>query len=120
MRPHKRAKNEGARDMKREKISRKRYDREFILHAVRLCTEEGRKVYEVAKTLGLHPHMLYRWKEEHQRDPANAFPGKGHLKPEELKIRELQKELYSVRQQRDILKKAVAIFSKEPQKYTSS
>lgn len=102
------------------KRPRKSYDREFILHAVRLCTEEGRKVLEVSKSLGIHPHMLYRWKEQFEHDPANAFPGKGHLKPEDAELRRLQRELYSVKQQRDILKKALAIFSKEPRKYTNS
>ena len=106
--------------METGKRKRKKYDREFILHAIKLCTEDGRKPLEVAHSLGIHPHMLYRWKEEFAKDPANAFPGKGYLKPEEAELRRLKRELYDVKQQRDILKKALAIFSKPPQKYTSS
>jgi len=105
--------------MKTGKRPRKKYDREFILHALRLCTEDGRKPREVARTLGIHPHMLYRWKVEFERDPANAFPGKGYLKPEEAENRRLKREVYDLKQQRDILKKALAIFSKTPQKYSS-
>jgi len=60
--------NRGGTGMKTGKRSYKKYDREFILHAVKLVTEEGRKVYEVAKSLGIHPHMLYRWKVEFVKD----------------------------------------------------
>ena len=105
--------------MKSGKRKRKRYDREFMLHAIKLVTEEGRKVYEVAKSLGIHPHLLYRWKVEFEKDPAHAFPGKGYGKPEDAENRRLRREVYDLKQQRDILKKALAIFSKTPQKYMS-
>ena len=101
--------------MKQGKRIRKKYDREFILHAVRLCTEDGRSVNEVANSLGVQYQMLYRWKQEFEKDPANAFPGKGYLKPEDAELRRLQRENYSLKQQHSILKKALAIFSKEPQ-----
>ena len=104
--------------MKTGKRPRKKYDREFILHAVRLCTEDGRKPLEVAQSLGIHPHLLYRWKAEFDKDPANAFPGKGQLKPQDAELRRLQRENYKLKRQQDILKKALAIFSSEPQKST--
>jgi transposase len=47
-------------------------------------------------------------------DPEQAFPGKGHLKDRDEEVRRLRRELERVTQDRDILKKAVAIFSKEP------
>jgi len=62
--------------------------------------------------------MLYRWKAEFDKDPGNAFPGKGKLKPEEAELRRLQRENYQLKRQQDILKKALAIFSQEPQKST--
>jgi transposase len=104
--------------MKTGKKPRKKYDREFILHAVRMVTEEERSVIEVARSLGIHYQLLYRWKCEFEKDPVNAFPGKGNIKPEDAELRRLQRENYSLKQQRDILKKALAIFSKEPQKNT--
>ena len=104
--------------MKAGKRLRKKYDREFILHAVRLCTEDGRKPLEVAKSLGIHPHMLYRWKAEFDKDPANAFPGRGYLKPQDAELRQLQRDNYKLKRQQDILKKALAIFSSEPRKST--
>ena len=47
-------------------------------------------------------------------DTAHAFPGKGHLKPADEQMRCLKKELTDVKEERDILKKALAIFSKHP------
>ena len=81
-------------------IRRKRtYDKEFKLEAVRLVLEEGHSVASVERKLGT---------------------GKGNLKPPEKEIHELRKELEQVKRERDILKKTVAIFSKDPDRYTRS
>ncbi len=94
--------------------SRKKYDREFILEAVKLVVDHGRTVSEVSESLGIKESLLYRWKRDYLKDPENAFPGKGHMKPAEAEIFRLRKELAGVTMERDILKKAVAIFSKTP------
>ena len=94
--------------------SRRKYDREFKLEAVRLVTQGGRSVVEVAKDLGIHENLLYNWRRKYLDDTAHAFPGKGHLKPAEEELRRLKKELIDVKEERDILKKALAIFSKHP------
>jgi transposase len=57
---------------------------------------------------------LYKWREKYTEDIAHAFPGKGRLKPAEEELRRMRRELADVTQERDILKKALAIFSKEP------
>jgi transposase len=57
---------------------------------------------------------LYKWREKYIEDIAHAFPGKGRLKPAEEEVRRMRRELADVTQERDILKKALAIFSKEP------
>ena len=93
---------------------RKYYDREFKINAVSLVTERGRKVSEVARDLGIHPNMLCRWRRELAKEPEQAFPGKGHLQDKDEEIRQLRKELVDTREERDILKKVVAIFSKHP------
>jgi len=67
---------------------------------------------EVARDLGINSNMLSRWKKELCEDPIHAFPGQGHLKPEEEKLRRIQRELEDVKEERDILKKALAVFSK--------
>ena len=94
--------------------SRRKYDREFKLEAVRLVTEGGRRVSEVARDLGIHENLLYNWRQKYLDDTAHAFPGKGHLKPADEEMRRLKKELTDVKEERDILKKALAIFSKHP------
>jgi transposase len=98
--------------MKQEK--RRKYDREFKVEAVKLATEAGRTVAEVARNLGIHENLLYKWKEKYSKDNEYAFPGKGHLKPAEEELRQMKRALAGVTQERDILKKALAIFSKEP------
>ena len=94
--------------------SRRKYDREFKLGAVRLITEGGRGVSEVARNLGIHENLLYNWRKKYLDDTTHAFPGKGHLKPADEELRRLKKELTDVKEERDILKKALAIFSKHP------
>jgi transposase len=93
---------------------RKTYTREFKLEAVRLAHESDKSVLQIAKELGIHSTMLGRWIKEFDQDPEQSFPGKGHLKDSDEEVRRLRRELDRVTQERDILKKAVAIFSKEP------
>jgi transposase len=93
---------------------RRKYDREFKVEAVKLVMGGGRAVAEVARNLGIHENLLYKWREKYTEDIAHAFPGKGRLKPAEEELRRTKRELANVTQERDILKKALAIFSKEP------
>jgi transposase len=93
---------------------RRKYDREFKVEAVKLVTGGGRAVAEVARNLWIHENLLYKWREKYSEDRAHAFPGKGRLKPAEEELRRMKRELADVTQERDILKKALAIFSKEP------
>ncbi len=93
---------------------RRRFDKGFKLEAVKLVVEEGRSVAEVSRNLGIHGNLLHNWKRQYGEDEEQAFPGKGRLKPQDEELRLLRKELKDVKQERDILKKALAIFSKEP------
>ena len=95
-----------------ETRSRRKYDRQFKLDAVRLTTSGGRRVAEVARDLGIEANMLHRWRRECRDDGMEAFPGKGRLKESDEELRRLQRELNDVKEERDILKKALAIFSK--------
>ncbi len=91
-----------------------KFDKEFKLEAVRLVVEEGRPVAEVSRCLGIHENLLHVWKRRYKEDMIDPFPGKGRLRPADDELRRLKKELADVKQERDILKKALAIFSKEP------
>ena len=98
-----------------EKGTRRRFTKEFKVEAVELVLRGSKTVVEIARDLGIRPELLYRWKSEYLADEGNAFPGIGHLRDqEEEEIRRLERELRSVQEERDILKKALAIFSKRP------
>ena len=91
-----------------ENGKRKRFDRDFKISAVKMITEDGRKGTEVARSLGIHLTQLYRWKRQFGDEGQKAFPGKGHL----TELAALRRKLRDVEMERDILKKAVGIFSK--------
>ena len=97
-----------------EKKGYRKYDKQFKEEAVRLATEGNRPVTEVAQGLGIHENLLHTWKRKHKEDPSGSFPGKGHLKPQDEELKKLQKENANLREEREILKKALAIFSKHP------
>ena len=92
---------------------RRKYDRQFKIEAIRLVTEDGRKATEVARNLGIHVNLIYLWKKQLAEDPKEAFPGLGNLKSSDAELRKLQRELADVKEERYILKKALAIFSKK-------
>ena len=95
------------------KKSRRRYSREFKLEAVQLVHNRGGKTTEVANSLGIHPNILQRWMREYANDPGYSFPGNGKLRTPDEQIRQLKNKLREVEEERDILKKALAIFSKK-------
>ena len=98
----------------------KRYDKEFKLEAVRMASEPRMTAREVERRLGIGQGVLSRWKSELRNDGTDAFPGKGHLKPDDEELRRLKRECERLRRERDILKKAVAIFSTDPHRYLGS
>lgn len=91
---------------------RKSYDQQFKIDAVSLAVNGGRRVGEVARDLGIDANVLYRWKRELAREQSEAFPGKGRLGPQEEELRRLRRELEQAKEDREILKKALAFFSK--------
>ena len=76
--------------------------------------EEGRRVSEVARELGMSEGLLNRWQVKYEEGKEDPFPGNGRLSPEGEAFRQLKRENERLRMKRDILKKAVAIFSEEP------
>ena len=101
--------------MMKEQKSRRQFTREFKEEAVTLLLGGDKRAVEVARNLGIRAELLYRWKNEYLNDRAQAFPGTGHLAdPEEERLRKLERELAGVTEERDILKKALAIFSRTP------
>ncbi|HSW63238.1 MAG TPA: transposase [Dissulfurispiraceae bacterium] len=74
------------------KKGRRSHSREFKGDAVRLVTNKGIAVSQLALELGVHENTIYKWLRQYQADPAGAFPGKGHLKPSDEVLRRLQRE----------------------------
>lgn len=99
---------------------RRKYTKEFKREAVRLVLEEGRTATEVERNLGTGKNLISRWIKEFKEDPEYAFPGQGKMKEPEQEVHDLRKELERVKRERDILKKAVAIFSTDPDRYSDS
>ena len=95
------------------KKKRKTYSREFKVEAVRLITEKGYSIAEASRSLGVEYSILRRWKQQLSGDPDNAFPGKGKLKAPDEELRRLKRELDRVKEERDILKKALAYFAED-------
>ncbi len=97
------------------------YDREFKQKAVELSYARG-NVKEIAEELGIRPELLYRWRREFKKYENNSFPGRGKPKMTDLERdnTRLRKELRDAKMERDILKKAVSIFSKSDGKSTNS
>jgi transposase len=93
-------------------MSRKTYDKEFKISAVKLVLDSGKSVDTVAKDLGISSNSLFNWKKQYMQDAQNAFPGKGRLRPDEEELRKKDKEIAMLKMERDILKKAIAYFAK--------
>ena len=101
--------------------SRRKFDPEFKRMAVELCNS-GKTSTQVGLELGIRAELVSRWKREFKSNPSGSFSGNGNvnLTPEEKEIARLKKELREAQIERDILKKAVSIFSKNDGKYFNS
>lgn len=93
--------------------SRRVYTPEFKVAAVKLVTEQGRSVAEAARSLGITEKILRQWKKALASKGGDAFPGHGNPPPVEAELRRLQEENKRLRMERDILKKATALFARE-------
>jgi transposase len=93
------------------KKTRRTYTPEFKREALRLLDTSDKSAAQIERDLGISAGCLSSWKRELAQDGAEAFPGQGRLTPEHEHIRQLERENELLRPERDILKKAVAIFS---------
>lgn len=94
-------------------MQRRKFSREYKLEAVKLVRERGVSVAQAARDLDIHENVLRKWVKDYGSDPAQAFPGHGQMKPEQLEIARLRKEVAKLKAERDILKKAAAYFAKD-------
>lgn len=94
------------------KSERRQFTQEFKKNAVNLVMEKGVPVRKVARDLDIHPNLVHQWRRMYITEGDGAFVGTGNLKPEDMEFKRLQKELDEVKEERDILKKALGVFSK--------
>jgi transposase len=100
--------------------TRREFTEEFKREAVLLLESSGRPLMQVAKEFGIQPSMLRNWRARGHGPAGSAAGQAGTSKillpasPDQAEIRRLQKELERAQMERDILKKAIGIFSGPP------
>jgi transposase len=94
---------------------RRRYNKQFKLEAIALFEHGERSMLEVERELGITKGLLAKWREalRQQVKPEEAFPGHGQLPASDAKLRELERENARLRMEKDILKKVLAMYSKD-------
>ena len=99
----------------------KRYSKEEKLEIVKLSLEDDQAVKDLAVRFGVSENAIYNWRKAYLKSEDKAFPGKGKqiLSEEERRIKELERENRELKLERDILKKAVGIFSKSDKKFSN-
>jgi len=99
---------------------RRKYDREYKQMVVELANAKE-DIPALAAEMDLRPDLIYRWRREALANLGASFPGQGNktMTDEQKEIARLKKELRDAQIERDILKKAVSIFSKRDGKYSN-
>lgn len=100
--------------------SHRKYDPDFKREAVRLVVEAGMGIREVERSLGITYGVLKGWVQKHRDHQDAAFVGCHAPESPEAELKRLRKENERLQRERDILKKAVAIFSTDPHRYSGS
>ena len=95
-----------------EDNNRRKYTKEYKLQVVRLVKDEQRKPFDLAKDIGVDSGLIYRWVKLYEKNPDSLLPGSGKASEKE-ELRRLKKKLSDAYEENKILKKALAIFSKQ-------
>jgi transposase len=92
---------------------RRKYSKEFKLEAIRMYQNGERSTHEVERELGITKGLLWKWKEslEKSTKKEEVFPGNGRMPDTEAHIQQLERENRQLRQDKDILKKVLEMFS---------
>lgn len=95
--------------------TRRKYSREFKIEATKLSYNSDKPVEDIAEKLGISQSSLNRWRREFGVDPDQAFPGNGQKKERDVEVSQLKQALKQAQLENEILKKAVAIFTRSQQ-----
>ena len=88
------------------------FDREFKVEIAKQVASGKRGARSMAQELGVHENTIHKWVQQYSEDPENAFPGCGHMKPEEEELKRAKRRIHELEQEVEILKKAAAYFAK--------
>jgi transposase len=96
-------------------VKRKKYSKEYKLDAIQQYENGEKSMSQVERELGITDGLLSKWREDLQQanGPSNAFPGNGNLPEQEARIRQLERENAQMKQEKEILKKVLGIYSKD-------
>ena len=96
-------------------VKRKRYSKQFKLDTIQMYENGEKSMALVERELGITDGLLAKWRDDLQRvkDPVSVFPGNGNLPEQEARIRQLERENAQLRQEKEILKKVLGIYSKD-------
>jgi transposase len=94
---------------------RRKYSKEFKMEAIRMYENGERTISEVERELGITQGLLWKWRAELEGQPKKeeAFPGNGRLTDTEARIRQLERENALLKQDKEILKKVLTMYSKD-------
>ena len=98
--------------MKKKDSERRVYTKEFKAEAVALAKKREKPISQIAVDLGINENMLRRWMQQTREEAdtgLRAFPG--HGRPRDAELIRLRKEVKSLREANEILKKAAVIFA---------
>ena len=90
----------------------RKVDKDFKIQAVKLIVERGRKAVDVARELGINIKTLHAWKYGFLKKGPNAFISNALAVEESEDLKRMRKELADVTMERDILKKALGVYSR--------
>ncbi len=93
-------------------MSKQQYSADFKIEATKRVLKLGESLTKVAAELGVKPTTLSGWVSKYKNSPEAPFPGSGHLKPEDERLRKLEKENKDLKEENEILKKAATYFAR--------
>ncbi|MDP2742379.1 MAG: transposase [Hydrogenophaga sp.] len=95
--------------------TRRSFTDEFKREVVKLCKQPGATITHIAKDLGIEPSVLRRWVTQERGGVLDLRPNRPLRSEAASEVERLQRELRRVTTERDILKKALGYFAKDPQ-----
>jgi transposase len=98
---------------------RRKFSKEFKLDVVNMVKLGNKSVRKLSEELEIHEVLLYNWVRKYEKEKEEAFPGEGNLKASDEELRKLRKQLADITEERDILKKAISIFSQDRKRNTN-